>query len=125
MSPPITLDDLVPLQIVQPKSVAELSETVREAMARSQAIYPVGGRTRLHIGRVPTKPGIAVELTGLAGIEDYPARDMTVTVRAGTTLAAVQAELAKENQYLPIDVPNPDRPLSADRWPPMSVDPVA
>jgi glycolate oxidase FAD binding subunit len=109
VSPPITLDDLVPLQIVQPKSVADLSETVREAMARGQAIYPVGGRTRLHIGRVPTKPGIAVELTGLAGIEDYPARDMTVTVRAGTTLAAVQAELAKENQYLPIDVPSPDR----------------
>ena len=34
---------------------------------------------------------------------------MTVTVQAGITVAKLQALLAKENQWLPVDVPNLDR----------------
>jgi FAD/FMN-containing dehydrogenase len=34
--------------------------------------------------------------------------DMTVTVEAGLTLGALQAELAKHHQWLPIDPPNAD-----------------
>src|SRR5262245_41594584 len=34
---------------------------------------------------------------------------MTITVQAGITTAALQAELAKENQWLPVDVPGPER----------------
>ncbi len=40
---------------------------------------------------------------------DYPARDMTVTVQAGITLAALQKLLATEKQRLPVDVPRADR----------------
>jgi glycolate oxidase FAD binding subunit len=40
---------------------------------------------------------------------DYPARDMTVTVQAGITLARLLELLAAENQRLPIDVPQPER----------------
>ncbi|MBY0461537.1 MAG: FAD-binding oxidoreductase, partial [Gemmataceae bacterium] len=36
-------------------------------------------------------------------------RDMTITARAGTTVAHLQAELAKEGQWLPVDVPSPER----------------
>lgn len=59
----------------------------------------------LHYGCPPIKPGIACDLTALNSIIDYPARDMTITVQAGITIAALQAELAKEGQWLPVDIP--------------------
>ncbi|MBN9121737.1 MAG: FAD-binding oxidoreductase, partial [Planctomycetes bacterium] len=72
-------------------------------------LYPVGGRTALEIGLPPSKPGAACDTTALAAVVDYPARDMTITVQAGVTVAALRAELAKEGQWLPIDVAAHDR----------------
>jgi glycolate oxidase FAD binding subunit len=59
----------------------------------------------LGFGFPPTKPGLAIDLRALTQVIDYPARDMTVTVQAGITLAKLQELLAGENQRLPIDVP--------------------
>lgn len=103
-SAPLTIDDTA-LPVRRPATVAELQSVVRE----SPALYPVGGRTTLDVGFPPTKPGVAVDLTALSAVVDYPARDMTITVQAGITVAALQAELAKEGQWLPVDVANPER----------------
>jgi glycolate oxidase FAD binding subunit len=103
------LDDFGPLSVAVPSSVAELSDAVRRAVAEKQAIYPLGGRTMLGFGRPPVRPGVAVDLTRLTQVNDYPARDMTVTVQAGITVAKLQELLRGENQRLPIDVPRADR----------------
>ncbi len=71
-------------------------------------LYPVGGGTMLHLGLPPIRPGYAIDMRGLNQVIDYPARDMTVTVQAGITIAKLQKLLASENQRLPIDVPNPE-----------------
>jgi glycolate oxidase FAD binding subunit len=105
----LRIDDFSPLPLVQPSSVAELGELVRQASADNQALYPVGGRTRLDFGMPPTRMGRAVDLRQLTQVIDYPARDMTVTVQAGITVARLQELLATENQRLPIDVPLADR----------------
>ncbi len=99
------IDDFGPLPIVQPQSIADIGDIVRRAAAENQALYPLGGRTLLDIGLPPTRPGIAVDVRSLAQVIDYPARDMTITVQAGITLAQLQTLLAGENQRLPIDVP--------------------
>jgi glycolate oxidase FAD binding subunit len=104
-SPPLTIDDFGPLPVRRPATVAEL----RAVVAESSALYPVGGRTTLDVGLPPTRPGVAVDMTALSAVIDYPARDMTFTVQAGVTVAALQAALAKEGQWLPIDVANPER----------------
>jgi glycolate oxidase FAD binding subunit len=101
------IDDFGPLPVVRPASAAELGDFVRRAAAEGQALYPFGGRTLLHVGLPPERPGVAVDLRGLGAVVDYPARDMTVTVQPGITLAALQALLAAENQRLPVDVPRP------------------
>jgi glycolate oxidase FAD binding subunit len=103
------IDEFGPVPVTQPESVGELSDTVRGAAAQSQAIYPLGGQTMLHLGLPPSKPGIAVDLQRLDQVIDYPARDMTVTVHAGIAIAKLQALLKSENQQLPIDVPFPER----------------
>jgi glycolate oxidase FAD binding subunit len=103
------IDDFGPLPVERPQTVAEVGDLVRRAAAEGQALYPLGGRTLLDIGLPPTRPGLAIDLRALSAVIDYPARDMTITVQAGITLAKLQALLATENQRLPIDVPQPER----------------
>jgi glycolate oxidase FAD binding subunit len=86
-----------------------VSEIIRRAAAESLAVYPLGGQTMLNYGLPPARPGVAVDLRGLNQVIDYPARDMTITVQAGLTLAKLQELLATENQRLPIDVPQAER----------------
>lgn len=95
--------------VYRPGSTAEVCRLVADARADKRAVYPVGGRTMLDLGLPPTKPGVAIDTTALAGVIDYPARDMTVTVQAGVTVEELNRALAAENQWLPIDVPLPGR----------------
>jgi glycolate oxidase FAD binding subunit len=73
-----------------------------------QGVYPVGGRTTLDLGNVPSKPGVAVDTRGLNAVIEHAARDMTITAQAGITLNELAKVLSAENQWLPIDVPNPE-----------------
>jgi glycolate oxidase FAD binding subunit len=93
----------------RPASVAEVGDLIRQADAQSQAVYPVGGRTQWDLGLPPTRPGLMLDLCGLDQLVDYPARDMTVTVQAGMTVATLQKMLSVEKQRLPIDIPHADR----------------
>jgi glycolate oxidase FAD binding subunit len=103
--PTCTIDDFGPLPVVRPTSVAELGDMVRRAAADRQALYPLGGRTMLHCGLPPTRPGMGVDVRGLAEVIEHAARDMTITVQAGITIARLQELLRSENQRLPVDVP--------------------
>ena len=105
----VLIDDFGPLPVRRPTSVAELCGLAKEAASSGQGVYPVGGRTTLDVGSPPIKPGIALDTTALDQVIDYPARDMTITVQAGITMAKLQATLAAEGQWLPIDVPNPEQ----------------
>ena len=104
----LTIDDLGPLPTKRPASVAELGDLIRRAASTGDAIYPFGGQTQLGFGNPPVKLGSAVDLRGLAGVVDFPARDMTVTVQTGIAVDALSRLLAKENLRLPIDVPQAD-----------------
>jgi FAD/FMN-containing dehydrogenase len=48
------------------------------------------------------------DLLALNRVVEFTPEDMTVTVEAGITLAALQAALAKGGQWLPLDPPNPN-----------------
>jgi FAD/FMN-containing dehydrogenase len=48
----------------------------------------------------------SADLRALHRVVEYTPEDMTVTVEAGITLAALQAALATGNQWLPVDPPN-------------------
>lgn len=96
------------MPVQRPTSVVELCDIVKKTRAAKQGIYPVGGLTTLDVGLPPLKPGVAVDTTAMKQVIDYPARDMTITVQAGITIAALQAVLAKEGQWLPVDVATPE-----------------
>src|SRR5690348_14039577 len=91
------IDGYGPVAVERPTSIAEIGAAVRRAAAEGQAVYPLGGRTRLELGSPPERPGRGLDLRGLAEILDYPARDMTITVQAGITLARLKTVLTAEN----------------------------
>jgi glycolate oxidase FAD binding subunit len=101
----LAVDGFGPLPVRRPASVTDVCQWVKEA----EAVYPVGGGTALDLGLVPTKPGFALDTRSLNAVVEHASRDMTVTVQAGITMQALANVLAKENQWLPIDVPHPDR----------------
>jgi glycolate oxidase FAD binding subunit len=103
------IDAQGPYPVVRPGSVPELTETVRRAAAEGQALYPVGGQTQLTLGLPPSRLGIAVDMTALQEVIDFPARDMTITVQAGITLARLDEIVRAERLRLPIDVPASDK----------------
>ena len=108
MADALSIDSFGPLPARRPTSAVELGNLVRGASHEDGALYPRGGGTHTGIGLAPTKPGIAVDLTALNAVVDYPARDMTVTLQAGATLTQLSELLKTEKQWLPIDVPKPE-----------------
>jgi glycolate oxidase FAD binding subunit len=105
-----TLTAPLPLSTtVAPASQLDVAETVRAAIAARTPIYPLGGRTSLGFGGATKQAGQGLSTEKLTAVVDYPARDMTITVEAGITLAALRETLAAERQYLPIDAAQADR----------------
>ena len=100
--------DILPLSdTIEPPDQASLAEAVREASASRTAVYPLGGRTSLEYGLPARQPGLGLSLVRLSRVIDYPARDMTITVEAGITMQQLADTLASENQWLPVDAPQP------------------
>jgi len=98
-----------PACIVTPSSVAQVSELLAYAHERNVTVIPVGNATHLHVGSPPSRYDIALSLNRLNRVVAHEAADMTVTVEAGCTLAALNDQLAAANQWLPIDPPSPAR----------------
>jgi glycolate oxidase FAD binding subunit len=105
----MTIDGVGPMPVVRPSSAADAADVVRKAAADGTAVYPVGGGTMLDYGLPPARPGVAVDLRSLDKVIDFPARDMTITVEAGVTIARLNEITRAEGLHLPIDVPDPDR----------------
>lgn len=94
---------------IQPTDPATVVKAVKDARQSATPIYPLGGGTRLDGGVLPKRPGLGLSLERLNRVVDYPARDLTITVEAGVTVAELNRRLASERQRLPVDVPQADR----------------
>ncbi|HEX7901560.1 MAG TPA: FAD-binding oxidoreductase [Planctomycetota bacterium] len=89
-----------------PKTVEELAAIVREG----KPIHATGSGTKVHHG--PAAAGVeTVSLRALKAIPFYEPGDLVVCAQAGVRLADLQAELAKKNQWLPLDPPYPEATL--------------
>lgn len=82
-----------------PGSVAEVCAVIREAIDQKTAVRIVGRGTWLDAGR-PVAATHHLSLEGLSGIVDYTPGDLTLTARAGTTLAEIVRATAAEGQWL-------------------------
>jgi glycolate oxidase FAD binding subunit len=87
----------------RPSTAEELARRLHEAAESKWAVVPVGGGRASGMGGAPAQCDLELHTTGLDRVLEHSAADMVVSVEAGITLEAVQAELAKAGQFLPLD----------------------
>jgi glycolate oxidase FAD binding subunit len=92
-----------------PESEAELAHVMREAYDAGSSMVAVGGATQIHLGNPPRSAQVAIYTGRLRGVAEYESDNLTVSVRAGTTLGDLQQVLRAENQFLPLDPPHMER----------------
>lgn len=96
-------------EMIRVESAKHVSECLRDASERGEAILPLGGGTSLDTGFVVDEAFTALDLSGIGGIVDYIPTDMTAGFLAGTTLREVRESLATNGQELPVAMPASDR----------------
>jgi glycolate oxidase FAD binding subunit len=74
-----------------------------------RAIVPIGGGTAFDSGPPFRERAIRVALGRLDRVVEFAARDMTITVEAGITIARLDEILRGEGLRLPIDIPQRER----------------
>lgn len=90
-----------PDDVRSPLSEEELSGILREG----SPIQVFGSGTKRHYGPGAGGDARPICLRQMAKITAYEPGDLVVTVQAGVRLVDLQAELAKRNQWLPLDPP--------------------
>lgn len=88
-----------------PGDVDAVREIITTCYAEKTSVFIQGGSTALFYGGNPARAGHVLKTRGMNRVLEYPVDDMTISVESGMTLAALQTQLAENNQYLPIDAP--------------------
>jgi glycolate oxidase FAD binding subunit len=93
--------------IVEPANSAEVAELIRICEAERLTLAPIGAmRTFAQIRRGPVTLGVSHRR--MNRIIAHEPDDLTVIAEAGITVGALNAELAKSRQRLPVDPCRPD-----------------
>ena len=103
------VDGVQPLLVGEPASGAGLAATLAWAMSERLRVQAAGGRTKLDWGEASGPIDLLLSTARLDRVVEHRHGDLTATVEAGTTLAAVNTALATHGQRLPWDPPWPDR----------------
>src|SRR5712691_9490753 len=110
---PATADDAVDgipaQQVIEPGSPEELSRVLRAADAAGLAVIPRGGGTKLGWGLPPRRTDLILSTARLNRVIEHAWADMTATIEAGCTVAALQRTLAEHGQRLALDPLWPER----------------
>jgi glycolate oxidase FAD binding subunit len=88
-----------PAGALRPADAEQVRDIVRESIDRKTRLRIAGRGTWLDAGR-PVRNAQVVSLDALCGIVDYTPGDLTLTARAGTTLAEIAAVTAPHGQWL-------------------------
>lgn len=104
------------IPVSTPRSPAEAAELLRAAAERGWRVLPAGSRLAPSPpvgaaangggsdGRLGV-PDLVLSSLGMAGLVEHEPGDLSVRVRAGSTLATVQAAVSAAGQWLALDPP--------------------
>jgi len=101
----LQVDGLSPHYVASPGTEAAVAEALASADAQGWPVLTRCGGTKMALGNPPRAATAWLDLRGLGGIVDYTPADLTVTVLAGTPLAALQQALAEHGQMVALDPP--------------------
>ncbi len=103
------LGGIEPQQIFSPRDADDLARVLAECDRERRAVIPWGGGTMQHLGASPARMDAMIQTSALNNVIEYEPADLTITVQAGMTLDAIENVLAPNGQFLPLDIPQPQR----------------
>jgi alkyldihydroxyacetonephosphate synthase len=83
----------VPAVVARPTDARQVAAVLRRCHEDRVPVTPVAGRSGVCGGSIPLHGGVALDLTGLAGLVDVDVTSLLVDVRAGTYGDTLEAEL--------------------------------
>lgn len=89
--------------MVSPNSQEKLAEVMAVAHQQKWRMLLAGQGSKLGWGGLVQEPQVLISSQRLDRLIDHAVGDLTVTVEAGMSFAKLQAILAKEGQFLPLD----------------------
>jgi len=99
-----TLGPVRPLAVVRPSDAQGVATAMRIAARHGIAVVPQGGLTGLAGGSRPIEGAIALSLERLVGVEEIDPAAATMTVKAGTTLEAIQRAADDAGFFFALDL---------------------
>jgi len=97
------------VDLLQPANVDEVAHALARASRAKLRVAVHGGGTKGGWGPTPPPADVGISTRRLDAVVAHRYGDLTATVQAGATLAAVNRELARHGQWIPLDPPSPDR----------------
>lgn len=97
------VDGVVPGVVVEPPTPEDVAAVLAWCSSRGQSLIIRGGGTKSGYGRRASAVDVVLRTGSLARVLRYEPGDLTVTVEAGVTIAALNKVLGEHRQYLPID----------------------
>lgn len=89
--------------VEKPATAEELALRLHQAAESGLMVVPVGGGKAGGMGGAPSRCDVELHTTRLDRVLEHSQADMVVSVEAGITLEALQEELGKAGQFLPLD----------------------
>lgn len=90
---------------IRPADAASCAQALAEAGASGRSVRVRGAGSKDHLGELrPTD--VVLETTGMSGVVDHVAADLTVTIAAGMPFSALQERLRAAGQFVPLDPPH-------------------
>jgi glycolate oxidase FAD binding subunit len=106
---PYVVEGRTPEAAVFPGTVEEVRAVVTLAAEAEVPVIAWGGGTAAAAGMPAPRPGLVLGLRRLDRVVEHEPGDLTVTVEAGRTVAALQATLRERGQWLSLDPPDAAR----------------
>ena len=103
------IDAVTPSFVACPDSPEQISEILKWAVAEDVAVSVRGGGTKTKWANTPQRADLVLSTERISGVVEHAWEDLTFTVKAGTTISALQTHLATHRQRLALDPLWPDR----------------
>jgi glycolate oxidase FAD binding subunit len=99
------LDGVIPKIVMEPSTADEVGAVLELASRDALSVVARGGGTKLGWGAPPRSVDMLLSTSRLNAVVAHRHGDLTATVQAGAPLAAVNQELARHRQWIPLDPP--------------------
>ena len=103
------VDGVIPKTVVEPSTPEEVGALLALASRDTLSVAARGAGTKLGWGAPPRRVDMLLSTSRLNAVVAHRHGDLTATVQSGASLAAVNEQLARHRQWIPLDPPFAER----------------